>query len=207
MNFGTVSDCIGGFVHKDGQEYCLFHFPTENRTLAYNPALQDWSEWAVWDSVMQQWNAYDFRSVVRDLSTGKTFIGKKDAQVIACLSSDSRVDLTGAATTTPFKFLRKTGHINHGTLKKKRVEDLRMVVKRGTGLSSRTPKLMLRYKNDGSSTWSNIREIDLGDVGETEHHISLYRMGMFKSRQYELSVTDNVPIVFGNAEIDLTIIR
>lgn len=82
-----------------------------------------------------------------------------------------------------------------------------MVVKRGTGLSSRTPKLMLRYKNDGSSTWSNIREIDLGDVGETEHHISLYRMGMFKSRQYELSATDNVPIVFGNAEIDLTIIR
>jgi len=66
---------------------------------------------------------------------------------------------------------------------------------------------MLRYRNNGSNQWSNIREIGLGDIGDTVHHIELHRMGMYKSRQYEISATDNVPIVLSNAEAEITVLR
>lgn len=205
--FEVVSDCIGGLVMKDGQEFCVFQFSSEGRTLVYNPALEDWSEWANWDSNSMDWVSYDFRSSVYDLRTGKNFIGKEAAEVIACLSSDSRVDLTGAATTRSFKFLRQTGFIDHGTSRDKRLEELRFRAKRGVGEVSSSPTLMLRYRNNGSNTWSNIQEIDLGEVGNTDHHIKLKRLGMYKSRQFEISATDNVPVVLSNAEADITVLR
>lgn len=207
MNFSTVSDCIGGFIHHDGQEYAVFTFPTENRTLVYNPSIDDWSEWGTWDSTYSTWSEYDFRAIVRDLTTGKIFIGK-NVPVVACLSSDSRQDLTGAGTTTPFKFLRRTGWISNGSNKAKRAEELSFRAKRGrAGVSDSEPVLMLRYRNDGSSNWSNIREISLGSIGETEHMISLKRLGVYKSRQWEISATDNVPLSFAQAEIDITVLR
>ncbi len=206
-NFETVTDCIGALVEKDGQEFCLFQFPTEGRTLAYDPALQDWSEWGTWDSEAMEWKAYDIRCVARDLNTGKVFIGKKDAQVIACVKSDSRVDLLNASETRAFKFLRVTGHIDHGTGQLKILEELRFRAKRGSSIPGETPKLMLRYRNDGSSQWSNIREINLGAIGQTEHHIKIKRMGMYKSRQFEISATDNIQIVLSKPEADITVLR
>jgi len=205
--FSDVSDCIGALIHQEGQEFCVFHFPTEQRTLVYNPALEDWSEWGNWDSMGSTWLPYDFRSTAYDLKTGKTFVGKHLAACLVCLNSDSRVDFTSGITSRPFKFLRRTGHIDNGTTKEKRLETLSFKAKRGTGISSGSPKLMLRYRNNGSNTWSNIREINLGDIGDTEHFIHLHRLGIYKSRQYEISATDNVPIVLSNAEAEITVLR
>ena len=53
------------------------------------------------------------------------FDGKKDAQLISCLSFDSRDDLTLGGATNRFKFYRRTGHIDHGALRKKRLAELR----------------------------------------------------------------------------------
>lgn len=211
-NFSVVSDCIGGFIHHNGQEYCIFTFPTENRTLVYNVNADDWSEWGTWDSAYMSFDAYDFRSTVRDLTTGKTFIGKRDALLIACLSSDSRVDLnssSGAVVSTAFKFLRRTGWIDNGSNKTKRVESLTFRAKRGYAgvLETTDPVLMLRYRNNGSGDWLNIRNISLGLAGDYDHVIDLKRLGMYKSRQWEISVTDNVPVVLSRPEIEFTEVR
>lgn len=213
MNFTTVSDCVGGFVHHDGQEYCIFTFPTENRTLVYNPNIDDWSEWGSWDSTYMNWDAYSFNAITRDIVSGTTFIGKANTKVITHLSSSSTEDvvtsLIGAIDERPFKFLRRTGWISNGTNKTKRVEELSFRARRGASdVGDNSVKtLMLRYRNDGSSQWSNIKEIDLGSPGQTEHQISLKRLGVYKSRQWEISVTDNSLLSFAQAEIDFTVLR
>jgi len=63
-----------------------------------------------------------------------------------------------------------------------------------------SPVLMLRWRDDGSKTWGNTHELDLGETGEYEFYVSLRRLGMYRSRQYELSVTDDVPVVIADAE-------
>jgi len=205
--FSVVDDCIGGLIYKDGQDFCVFRFPTQQRTLVYDPRSQDWSEWGNWDTGGMQWLPYDFRATAYDLNSGKTFIGKERALVIACLNSESRNDITGAATTAPFKFLRITGHINHGTLKEKVLQELRFIARRGSSEQSSTPNLMLRYRDDGHSQWSNIINISLGAIGDTEHLISIQRLGIYRSRQFEISSTDDMAIVLSRAEVDLTILR
>jgi hypothetical protein len=206
--FTNVRDCIGGYLLHGGQEYCLFHFPTEDRTLVYNPALEDWCEWMVWDSLRSEWGAYDFRCSARDLNSGQTFVGKGSAQIIAALDSDSRVDFSSSAVSAPFKFLRRTGWIDFGTSNQKRIEAVQFRAKRGTAFDpSTTPKLMMRYRNDGKTLWSNEKEISLGATGETNHHIRLKRLGVCRSRQFEISATDDVPIVLSNAEADITVLR
>lgn len=207
QKFDRVDDCIGGLVKKDGQIYCVFQFPTENRTLVYNPVLEDWSDWGNWNPDSMSWEAYDFRASVRDIDTGKTFIGKRDANVIACLSSESRADLLNATDTRAFKFLRRTGHIDHGTSKNKRLEEIRFRAKRGSTESITPQILMYRYRNNGNSQWSNIKEINLGAVGNTEHHLQITGRGVYRSRQFEISATDNVDIVLSNAEADVTVMR
>lgn len=207
MKFSIVSDCIGGLVHKDGQEFCLFHFPSMQRTFAYSPNKDDWSEWGNWDSDAMAWLPYDFRATVRDLETGLTFVGKESALAIACLDSDSRVDITSGTTTRPFKFLRRTGHINLGTKKKKRIQEVRFTAKRGSSTNAGDPKLMFRYRNDGKSSWSNIKEISLGKIGDNEQIVRLSALGICRTRQYEISATDDAAIVFSDAEIDFTVLR
>ena len=206
-NFSYVEDCIGSVIIKDGQEFCVFSFPTEQRTLAYNPAIDDWSEWGTWNSEGEIWQPYDIRCSARDLQTGKVFVGKGSAKSIACLNSDSRVDITDTGTRA-FKFLRKTGFIDSGTSKKKRIEQLRFRAKRGSDWAETyTPKLMFRYRNNGKATWSNIKEISLGFTGDTDIQIKLFRLGIYESRQFEISCSDNVPVVLHRAEADVTVLR
>lgn len=206
-NFQIVSDCIGGVINHGGQEFCVFQFPSVQRTLVYNPALEDWSEWGNWDTGSMNWLPYDFRATAHDIGSGKTFVGKDRALAISCLSSDSTVDVTGAATTAAFKFLRRTGHISHGTSRQKRLEELRFTARRGAPEQSSTPMLMFRYRNNGDSQWSNLQNISLGAIGDTEHHIRLKRLGIYESRQFEISATDNMQVVLSNAEADITVLR
>ncbi|MBS3777153.1 MAG: hypothetical protein KGY70_18300, partial [Bacteroidales bacterium] len=93
-----------------------------------------------------------------------------------------------------------TGYIDHGTGLKKRSLKLRLRLKRGDITDDTTPELMLRWRDDGSQVWGNSRHIDLGSIGENEQYVTLRRLGMYRSRQYELSVTDNVPIIIADAE-------
>ena len=206
LAFSVVSDCIGATVFKDGQRYCLFHFPIQRRTLAYNPAIDDWSEWGNWDATNLTWVPYDLRSAAYDYSSGKTFVGKRDTKAIACLSSNSKVDLITPSTTRSFKFLRQTGHIDHGSLDKKVMESLSFRAKRGTSSTTATPKLMFRYRNDGRALWSNIRHLDLGVIGDVSFIVELRRLGVFKARQYEISATDDIDIVLSKAEADITVL-
>lgn len=69
------------------------------------------------------------------------------------------------------------------------------------------PILMLRYRDDGTGEWSNIEHIDLGALGDRNFHVKLFRLGTYESRQYEISCSDNTPLVLSNAQEDITELR
>ena len=213
--FSTVSDCIGNYIYKDGQEYIIFQFPTENRTLVYHPINQEWSEWGTWDENTSTWDAYDIRSSATDLRTGEVFIGKANTNCITRLDSTSRNDILSATTTgstsgvvySPVRFLRRTGWIDNGTSKQKRLEILRFRAKSGDTASTTAQNLLLRYRNDGSNQWSNNINVNIGAIGQTEHHIKLRRLGIYRSRQFEISCGADTAVVLSNAEAEITVLR
>lgn len=64
------------------------------------------------------------------------------------------------------------------------------------------PLLMLRYSDDGGSTWSNARHLKMGKQGATATRIRTHRLGRFrdKGRIWELSVSDPVGRALANMD-------
>ena len=106
----------------------------------------------------------------------------------------------------PIRLEKRTGFIDYGARKDKRSEEIRFRAKRGIGGISRDPKLMFRWNTDNKG-WNSFKELSLGQEGESEIVMSLKRTGIFKARQYEIVVTDDVPVAFGDGEEDITILR
>src|SRR6185503_818356 len=57
----------------------------------------------------------------------------------------------------------------------------------------RPPQAMLRWSNDGGSTWSNQHIANCGFAGEYKTRVIWRRLGRSRYRVYELSVSDPIP--------------
>jgi hypothetical protein len=66
------------------------------------------------------------------------------------------------------------------------------------------PYLMVRWRDDNKD-WSREVRIDLGDIGQTEVVRRLNITGMFRTRQYEVTCSEGVAVVFCAAEEDIDI--
>jgi len=70
-----------------------------------------------------------------------------------------------------------------------------------------TPKVRLRWSDDGGHTWSNHHCISTGGLGDYGHRVYWRRLGMttkLRDRVYEVSGTDPVRITIMGAELIVT---
>jgi hypothetical protein len=85
-----------------------------------------------------------------------------------------------------------------------------LVVKMQTGInvpSGTTPRLMLRWSDDGGRSWSNERILYAGATGQTTQVIRFNRLGMTRryagsDRIFELSSSDPFMMTIQDAEVD-----
>lgn len=65
-------------------------------------------------------------------------------------------------------------------------------------------KLLIRWRNDGKSAWTNYRELNLGEIGDYEIVRHIRGLGQYKSRQYEIVSYTVVPITLTGVEENVT---
>lgn len=196
-----VSDCRSFKIQQDGYVLFVFTFPSADKTFVYNQTTDDWAGWGRYIYSESEYERWVAQSYVYAESWGVHLIGRRDKLVISELSRNYYRDDGDVA-----RLYRLTGHLDYGTSKVKRSNELRFRAKRGIGLSQATPKLMMRYKIDNRH-WSNIKEFSLGDVGEYEIVLRDIRRKQFRTIQYEFSATDAVDVVFSDAEEDIEVLR
>jgi hypothetical protein len=63
------------------------------------------------------------------------------------------------------------------------------------------PKAMLRWSNDGGSTWSKEYWQDIGQQGQYRHRAMWRRLGMARDRVFEVVVTDPIKAVIVSANL------
>ena len=63
------------------------------------------------------------------------------------------------------------------------------------------PKAMLRWSNDGGSTWSKEYWQDIGQQGQYRHRAMWRRLGMARDRIFEVVVTDPIKAVIVSANL------
>lgn len=199
--YTTVKDCEAHRIEIDGLPFIVWKFKTEGKTLAYNILQDNWSEWNYWDQTNGMYKRWLGGGYCYAPLWGKHLVGSANSELVYEMSASTYQD-----NGDPIRFRRRTGHIDYGTSKLKRSNEFRIRLKRGSGLSGSDAKFMVRW-NDDNKGWSNEKWISLGNVGESEIIQRLHRTGIFRTRQYEFVATDNVDVVFGDAEEDLEILR
>ena len=87
-------------------------------------------------------------------------------------------------------------------------DELQIQFQPGVGLSTgqgENPKAMLRWSNDGGSTWSKEYWVSIGKMGKYQNRAIWRRLGMARDRIFEVAVTDPVKagIVSANLKASL----
>lgn len=195
------ADCRGFKIQQDGYVLFVFTFPKADKTFVYNQTTDDWAEWGRYVFSEGKYERWLAQCHVYAEGWGTHLVGRRDKLVVSELSKEFFGDDGDFS-----RLYRLTGHIDYGTSKAKQSNELRFRAKRGVGLSTATPKLMLRYKIDNRE-WSNIKEFSLGDIGEYNLVLRDTRRKQFRTIQYEFSATDAVDIVFSDAEEDIEVLR
>lgn len=196
-NFSTVTDAIGDILQVDGRGFYLLTFPTEGRTFVYDYQMNGWAEWAYWDTNTAAYLQYEASSVLYVPQWGKYLIGDRvDGKIYT--TAASLYDDNGDT----IRMLLRTGHVDHGSYRRKRSNLLTLRFKRGVATGSETtPEVSIRWRDDGGA-WGNasLQSLGLGQTGENEFFVTLKRNGIYRTRQYEIVQTDNVEFRFIDME-------
>lgn len=197
----TVTGCMGDYIEVDGKSFILWHFPDGNVTIALCLSTNSWSKWGAYDSQTQEYNRFLGQNATYCIDWGLNVVGSRSSSIVYSLTPSNLTD-----AGTPIRLSRISGNVDYGTSRNKRSQEFRIRLKRGEGTSSAAPTLMFRWRTNGSA-WSNFHSIDLGNAGDTDIVSRVFRTGMIRTRQYEFTATDNVPIIFSDAEEDIEILR
>jgi hypothetical protein len=63
------------------------------------------------------------------------------------------------------------------------------------------PQAMLRWSNDGGSTWSNEHWVGIGQIGKYKNRAIWRRLGWARDRIFEVSVSDPIRCVIVSANL------
>jgi hypothetical protein len=202
--FTTVNDAIGNHMVIDGRHWYILHFPTEGETLAYELSSKRWYLWSYYNTgtaTYDRWrgNCYclspDWNfALVGDHGNGKVY--KFDA---------STYDDDGNSIRT----MIRTAHINWGSeLVEKRSKSLTFRVKKSNvDAVADAAELLVKWRDDGNSSWQTEMTVALGQVGNTEFRGHLRRLGKYHSRQYQITLTDDHPLLLVSVEEDFDFLR
>lgn len=226
QQFGTVSDAVGDYGLIDGRPYYFLHFPTEGKTLVLDllpsPEGYQWYELGRFaNGTYDRWigNAYCLAkgwnyALVGDRRTGLVY-----------KISGTYFDNAGETLRT----MVRTGHVTRGTMRKrKRSFGVTFRLKRTQSTATQEGgelrqengviltteggdpilaesiapdyNLIVRWRDNGTTTYSNERTIPLTRLSDTDFRATLTRCGMYYSRQWEFYAAESAPLVLVSAE-------
>mgnify|MGYP005813140201 FL=1 len=205
QGFDTVSDCTADYEFFNGQNKIRYIFPTEQRTLIYNLDQNYWSEETYYDSSVDTRKRYLGSCYIYARDWNQHLVGSYLVDDILRLDVSNFND-----NGNQIRVKKVTGHIDHGyPNKRKRSYSLTFRFKMGVGLGdsgNTEPLVVIRFRDDGSSVWGNFIHIPLKVLGNTEFSHTLYNLGSYYSRQYEISFAQDAPFIMGKCleEVDIS---
>lgn len=206
QSIADVSDATGDIVTVGGKVFYVLNFPTEGKTFAYHIKSNDWAEWSWWNGGTATYERHIASCFEYAKGFGKVIAGSRKADgkvfIVSFDYNDDNGDL--------IRILRRTGHIDHDTYNRKKSSEILFRLKRGAGDDgdiTNAPYIMVRYRTDGKATWSNERRISLGLLGDTDIIARMTRLGIYRTRQYEIVLTDKTPLVLVGAKEKIEVLR
>ena len=198
-----IDDAIAWTYQQEGHECYVISFPTLDLTWVYDISTTMWHKWLAIDNT----NTYHrHRGNCAALFKGLNYVGDYSNGIIYLLDPSNYTD-----NGQEIRRLRRAPHLVTD-LQREYLEELQIQFQPGIGLTGITqplnsetvganPQAMLRWSNDGGSTWSNEHWTSIGAVGLYKNRAIWRRLGWARDRVFEVVVTDPVNAVIISANL------
>jgi hypothetical protein len=203
-----ISDAVAYTYQLEGHECYVVSFPSLELTWVYDGATQLWHKWLWCDN---QNNFKRHRSNCSALFQNQVLVGDWENGQIYKLDPENYTD-----NGQNIRRVRRCPHLVTD-FQRQYFEELQIQFQPGVGLQGITtpplnletegadPQAMLRWSNDGGSTWSNEHWSALGKVGKYQNRIIWRRLGWSRDRIYEVVVTDPIKAVIVSANLKASV--
>lgn len=198
QNYATTADAWAYSYQQEGHTFYVLNFPTAGATWCYDVATGLWHERAYLNPNTGRFERH--RGACHMQFAGKHVLGDWQDGRLYALELDCYDD-DGA----PLVALRSAPHISGAGYNEIRFNRIRIDLEAGVGLASghgSDPVLMLRWSNDGGHTWSRLKNLAMGRMGEYRRRATADRLGMARDRVFEISISDPVKRVILGAAVD-----
>lgn len=198
QNYATSSDAVAYSYQQEGHTFYVLSFPTANATWAYDVATGEWHERAY--LLPSTGTLQRDRAVMHALYGGEHVVGDWENGKLYALDMDYYTD-----DGDPMPAIRACPHISGTGYNEIKFARIRVDIESGVGQVSGPgvdPILMLRWSDDGGHSWSQLKAMRMGRLGEFNRRASMDRLGSGRSRVFEVSITDPVKRVILGAAVD-----
>ena len=190
-----IDDAIAWTYQLEGHEVYVVSFPTINITWAYDATSQMWHKWLYCDNT----NTYSrHRGNCSASFQGLVLVGDYANGILYELDPLNYTD-----NGQNIRRLRRCPHLV-SDLQREFFDELQIQFQPGVGNANNPaadPQAMLRWSNDGGSTWSKEYWVSIGKIGRYRNRAIWRRLGTARDRLFEVVVTDPVKAVVVSANL------
>ena len=198
-----VDDAIAWTYQLEGHECYVVSFPSLELTWAYDLASGMWHKWLYTEN---DGTYTRHRGNCCAVFQGLVLVGDYEDGSIYQIDKNNYTD-NGQHT----RRLRRAPHLV-SDFQRQYFDELQIQFQPGVGLTGITtplnsavvgadPQAMLRWSNDGGSTWSNEYWTSIGLIGRYKNRAIWRRLGMARDRVFEVVVSDPINAVIISANL------
>ena len=191
-----VTDARAWTYQVEGHEFYVITFPNADITWVYDLITQQWHKWLYWDSPTATYHRH--RANCGIAFANKNLVGDWENGKIYSVNYDAYTD-----AGNPIRRLRRAPHIT-SDLQRQYFEEFQIQFQPGVGLTTGqgdNPQAMMRWSNDGGSTWSNEHWVGIGRQGNYTNRAIWRRLGWARDRIFEVAISDPVKAVIVSANL------
>jgi len=201
-----VDDAIAWTYQLEGHECYVVSFPTLELTWAYDLASGMWHKWLYTEN---DGTYTRHRGNCCAVFQGLVLVGDYEDGSIYEIDKNNYTD-NGQYT----RRLRRAPHLV-SDFQRQYFDELQIQFQPGVGLTGITtplndevvgadPQAMLRWSNDGGSTWSSEHWTSIGKIGKYKNRAIWRRLGQARDRVFEVVVSDPINAVIISANLKAT---
>lgn len=188
-----VSDARAWTYQLEGHEVYVVSFPTLDLTWAYDISTGMWHKW-LWVDTNNVFHRH--RGNCHASFQGYNLVGDWENGNLYQLDALNYTD-----NGNEIRRLRRAPHLI-SDYQRQYFHELQVHFQPGVGLpNGSAPQAMLRWSDDGGSTWSNEHWSSIGVQGAYQNRAIWRRLGQARDRIFEVVVTDPVKAVITAANL------
>lgn len=172
----------------------------ERSSLVYDIDLDQWYQWGTWDAGNDRYDYFNVNCVANPVNTNNDGDSHWEVPYIGADDNDDILSFSGTTDNgTAIRSAIRTDFIDRGLPDKyKFCNELMMLFKRPY-IASGTPKqISIKYRDNGSTTFSTAIAADIEAVSTTELLVRFRRLGRYLRRQWEfINATESSAAIIG----------